>query len=196
MNHQDDDILQSLRCGPEPPESLEERTLEALLSRGLVRTRRRMARSTWLAGALAAAGLLFVSGIVVGRLVFSPAAPAEVPTFALLLHQPAGFDPLTGPVTSGDPMRRVREYTEWARSGAQGAVIGGKKLKDVGRILRRDAGGLVSVETDPTVPSEPGWLGGYFLIRASDIDEAERIAATSPHLDYGGTIELRQVDLE
>jgi len=35
-------------------------------------------------------------------------------------------------------------------------------------------------------------LGGYYTIRAADYDEAVKLALQHPHLDYGGTIELRQ----
>jgi hypothetical protein len=37
-------------------------------------------------------------------------------------------------------------------------------------------------------------LGGYFLITAASYDEAVRRAGDCPHLEYGGTIEVRQVD--
>ena len=37
-------------------------------------------------------------------------------------------------------------------------------------------------------------IGGYFAIQAEDYDEAVRLAEGCPHLDYGGLIELRQVD--
>ncbi len=36
-------------------------------------------------------------------------------------------------------------------------------------------------------------LSGYFLITASGQDEALEIAANCPHLEYGGTIEIRRI---
>ena len=37
-------------------------------------------------------------------------------------------------------------------------------------------------------------VSGCFLISAADYDEAESIARASPHIGYGGTIEVRAVD--
>jgi hypothetical protein len=37
-------------------------------------------------------------------------------------------------------------------------------------------------------------IGGYFLIRARDYQQAVSIAENCPHLRYGGTIEIRQID--
>ena len=36
-------------------------------------------------------------------------------------------------------------------------------------------------------------LGGYYLIEAADYDQAVERASDHPHLEYGGTIEVRQV---
>jgi hypothetical protein len=38
-----------------------------------------------------------------------------------------------------------------------------------------------------------GTLGGFFRLRARDLEGAVRLAATCPHLRYGGTIELRRI---
>ena len=67
---------------------------------------------------------------------------------------------------------RVDEYRAWARDlRARNVVIDGVKLKSA---------------------SSP--LSGYFMIRARDLDEAKRIAATCPHIRHGGTIEVREID--
>lgn len=70
------------------------------------------------------------------------------------------------------PMERVDEYRAWARDlRTRNVVIDGVKLK-----------------------SAPSPLSGYFMIRARDLDEAKRIAATCPHVRHGGTIEVREID--
>ena len=67
---------------------------------------------------------------------------------------------------------RVDEYRGWARDlRAENVVIDGVKLK-----------------------SAPSPLSGYFMIRARDLDEAKRIAASCPHVRHGGTIEVREID--
>ena len=35
-------------------------------------------------------------------------------------------------------------------------------------------------------------LGGYYIIEAADYDEAVKLTLDHPHLEYGGTIEVRQ----
>jgi len=37
-------------------------------------------------------------------------------------------------------------------------------------------------------------LGGYFLIKAQDMNAALAIARTCPHLKYGGSIEIRPIE--
>ncbi|MBZ5604668.1 MAG: YciI family protein, partial [Acidobacteriia bacterium] len=36
-------------------------------------------------------------------------------------------------------------------------------------------------------------FGGYYLIEAADYDEAVQRALTHPHLEYGGTVEVRKL---
>ena len=36
-------------------------------------------------------------------------------------------------------------------------------------------------------------LGGYYTIEAANYDEAVKLALEHPHLEYGGTVEVRQV---
>jgi hypothetical protein len=36
-------------------------------------------------------------------------------------------------------------------------------------------------------------LGGYYTIEAADYNEAVQLSLAHPHLEYGGTIEVRQV---
>ena len=37
-------------------------------------------------------------------------------------------------------------------------------------------------------------IGGYFALQASGYDEAVRLLEDNPHLEFGGTIEVREVD--
>ena len=37
-------------------------------------------------------------------------------------------------------------------------------------------------------------LGGYYLIEAANYDEAVRRCKDHPHLEHGGTIEVRQIE--
>ena len=88
---------------------------------------------------------------------------------------------------------RVKEYSAWAQKiRREGLLVDGEKLKDEARFLNVIAGRAVISETSSD-PSEKA-IGGYFLIRARDYQEAITIAQDCPHLKYGGTIEIRQID--
>jgi hypothetical protein len=62
---------------------------------------------------------------------------------------------------------------------------------DAGRVLR-SSGGQPRV-TDGPYSETKEILGGYYTIEAPNYDEAVKLALTHPHLEYGGTIELREV---
>jgi hypothetical protein len=113
-------------------------------------------------------------------------------SFMLLLHRPVERSR-----PPGDPQtvaKVTREYMDWAdRTRAAERLKAGSKLTDdAGRILRSQ-GGRVATTDGPFVESKE-IVGGYFLISAGDYDEACRIAAECPHLKYGSSIEVRQVE--
>jgi hypothetical protein len=82
----------------------------------------------------------------------------------------------------------------WGRSlRARKLLAGGHKLADdPGRIVRRRQGEVL-VSDGPYAESKEV-LGGYFLVKARNYEAASELALKCPHLDYGGTIELRQID--
>ena len=51
--------------------------------------------------------------------------------------------------------------------------------------------------TSPTGPYSESkeLLGGYYMIEADTYDKAVELARDCPQLEYGGTIEVRQVDV-
>jgi hypothetical protein len=96
---------------------------------------------------------------------WSPARRSPVPTYILLLSEPPTF---YRPAPA-DSLARIHDYARWADSlDHQG------KLELEGHL-------------DP-----PGAIDGLFIIRAANDSEAARIAATCPHLKYGGHIEIRR----
>ena len=114
-----------------------------------------------------------------------------MPQFMLLLHR----FPSDGPAPSPEEMQAViAEYSAWSeRLAAQGKFLGGQKLADEGgRSISANGGGM-SV-TDGPFNETKEVIGGYFSIRAGDYDEAVRIAEDCPHLGYGGTIEIREIE--
>ncbi len=70
----------------------------------------------------------------------------------------------------------------------------GDKLTDEpGKVMRRKDT-QVRVTDGPYSESKEV-LGGYYMIEADSYDKAIDYARDCPGLDYGGTIEVRQVDV-
>lgn len=114
-----------------------------------------------------------------------------MPKFMLLLHDNVdGFAAM-----SPEQMQKVIEkYVTWGdRLRSSGVMHDGQKLTDEpGRVIR-SKGGDVRV-TDGPYSETKEVLGGYYTINAGSYDDAIAVARTCPHLEYGGTIEVRQVD--
>lgn len=152
-----------------PPGPLEDRVVNALRALGLVRhsPHRRAVRA---AMAAAAALLLFAGGFLAGasRTREPVTSPGTSPRFVLLLHE------TTATTSTGIPRDvLVDEYRQWARSvSAGGNAIRGERLK-----------------------AEPGHtLSGFFVLEAPSLDAARAIAASCPHLKYGGRIDVREIE--
>ncbi|HEU5272577.1 MAG TPA: YciI family protein, partial [Xanthobacteraceae bacterium] len=115
----------------------------------------------------------------------------KMPNYMLLLHT----NPSRPRPTSPDEIMAItKAYMDWAdRMRADGRLKGGEKLTfDAGKVMRPN-GGRVTVTDGPYAESKE-LIGGYFAISARNYDEACRIAESCPHLGFGGTIEVRQVD--
>ncbi|MFB3133866.1 MAG: YciI family protein, partial [Rhodothermales bacterium] len=65
----------------------------------------------------------------------------------------------------------------------------GDELADGGWVLVQEEGQVIGRTF--TMPSDG--IGGYFIIAARDYDEAIALASRCPQLDYGGSVELRQL---
>src|SRR5947209_7802901 len=109
-----------------------------------------------------------------------------MPKFMLLLHHDAeGAENL-----SPEEMQKALEkYMAWVHKPF---TLDSKRLTtDAGRVLRVN-GGRPTI-TDGPYSETKEVLGGYYTIEASDYDAAVKLALDHPHLEYGGTIEVRQV---
>jgi hypothetical protein len=114
-----------------------------------------------------------------------------MPKYMLLLHDRTdGFSAM-----SPEQMQHViQKYMAWGdKLRNSGILQDGQKLTDEpGRVIRTN-GGQTRV-TDGPYSETKEVLGGYYTIAAGTYDEAVEIAGTCPHVEYGGTIEVRQVD--
>lgn len=111
--------------------------------------------------------------------------------YMLLLHD----DPTTFTRMSPEEIQKVIEkYVGWSTKLREaGVLLAGDKLTDEpGRVLR-GRNGAVRVTDGPYTETKEV-LGGYYLIEAPSYEAAVDRSRDCPHLEYGGTIEVRQVD--
>ena len=115
-----------------------------------------------------------------------------MPKYMLLLHDnPAAFANI-----SPDQMQKVVEkYIAWGKKLREAGVwkASDKLTDEPGRVMRRKDG-QVRVTDGPYSESKEV-LGGYYMIEAASYDKAIELARDCPQLEYGGTIEVRQVDV-
>jgi len=106
--------------------------------------------------------------------------------FMLLLHD----DHSAWRELSPEEMQKaIEKYTAWMKKPFN---LDGKRLaEDAGRVIRSQGGKVRA--TDGPYSETKEVLGGFYLIEAGNYDEAIERALDHPHLEYGGTIEVRQV---
>jgi hypothetical protein len=141
-------------------------------------------RTSWLVAALLAGLLLGAAG---GAGIARRAEPAAVPSggmFLLLLHEGIDSD---AAYTAAQMDSIVNEYRNWAnRLASEDRLVSAEKLSNDVRWATPAAA------SHPATQEEH--VSGFFLIRARDYDEAVSIAQQSPHIRYGGTIEVRAIE--
>ncbi len=87
----------------------------------------------------------------------------------------------------------IQKYVAWRQKLTdQKLLVGSHKLMDEpGKVLRGKSQVRI---TDGPYSETKEVLGGYFLIEAPDYAAACEQARSCPSLEYGGTIEVREVD--
>jgi hypothetical protein len=109
-----------------------------------------------------------------------------MPQYMLLLYDnPAGWMQL-----SPEEMQKATEkYMAWTKKPF---TKDSKRLaQDAGRVIRSQGGKPKA--TDGPYSETKEILGGYYTIEAANYDEAVRLTLDHPHLEHGGTVEVRQV---
>lgn len=88
----------------------------------------------------------------------------------------------------------VARYRAWGeRLAASGKLVGGEKLVDGrGRVVRGNNGRLTV--HDGAYAESREVIGGYWLLRAEDDEDALRLVSDHPHLETRGSLELREVE--
>jgi hypothetical protein len=90
-----------------------------------------------------------------------------------------------------ETQKAIGKFMSWMEElSQQGIVKAGQPLERTGKLVSGKKG--KNVADGPFAESKEA-VGGYFLLQVDDLDEAVRIAQTSPILEYGGVIEVRPV---
>ncbi len=159
----------------EPDPEVEDRIVAALRASGHLDSRSEVNRR-WLP--LAAAVLLFVSGLLIGARWPRDSQTPGTPMFALLLYGEAST------ADGASELAIVEEYRRWALDLRRvGRRVSGERLIDDARV--------VAAPGTTGQPRES--LQGFFLISASNLEEAESVARSCPHATRGGVIVVRPI---
>ncbi|HEX9894843.1 MAG TPA: hypothetical protein VGA78_13020 [Gemmatimonadales bacterium] len=156
----------------DPASAAYERLVSRLRARGEIR---RSSMRPWLliGAGLAAAALVLA---VLNRPVL------EGPQYLLLLEEPSAFRAAT---SAAEQTARVTEYSAWAqRLRREDRLVSAGELEPRGSVVGPEG---VQAGESITAPT------GYFLIRAISLQDAERLAQGSPHIQYGGSVVVRPV---
>lgn len=113
-----------------------------------------------------------------------------MPNYMLLLHN----DPATWKQMSPEEMQKaIQKFIAWRQKlDSHKILVGSAKLRD-------DAGKVIRGKDDMRIIDGPysetkEVLGGYFTIAAANYAGAAEQCRDCPALEYGGTIELREVE--
>ena len=109
-----------------------------------------------------------------------------MPQYMLLLyHNPANWQNL-----SPEEMQKgIEKYIAWTKKPF---MVDSKRLAgDPGRVIRSERGQARA--TDGPYSETKEILGGYYAIEAADYEQAVQRSLDHPHLEHGGTIEVRQI---
>jgi len=109
--------------------------------------------------------------------------------FMLLLYDTQEGRAHFGSMSPEEMQKATEKYMAWTRKPF---TRDSKRLgMDNGKVIRSDGGKPRT--TDGPFSETKEILGGYYTIEAANYDEAIRLTLDHPHLEHGGTIELRQV---
>ena len=110
-----------------------------------------------------------------------------MPQYLLLLYD----NPVDWSKASPDEMQKaVEKYMAWTKKPF--TKDGQRLAGDHGRVIKKAADGKLRATDGPYSESKEV-LGGFYLIEAASYDEAVQLSLTHPHLEYGGTLVVRQI---
>jgi hypothetical protein len=112
-----------------------------------------------------------------------------MPQFLLLLYETPAVQSRFTALSPEEMQKAVEKYMAWAKKPF---TVDSKRLgNDSGRVMRPHNGKPRA--TDGPYSETKEVLGGFYLIEAADYDDAVARASDHPHLEHGGTIEIRKL---
>ncbi len=83
----------------------------------------------------------------------------------------------------------IKQWQDWIGGiAAQGKFLSTNRLSSAGKILKPN-----NVVVDGPYAEVKEIIGGYIIVKATNIDEAMKLAEGCPILDIGGHVEVRTV---
>ena len=113
-----------------------------------------------------------------------------MPQYMLLLYDNPAQVAQFRAFSPEEMQKAIEKYMAWAKKPF---TKGSQRLaeNDPGRVIRSQNG--QQRVTDGPYGETKEVLGGYYVIEAANYDEAVQLTRDHPHLEHGGTIEIRQV---
>jgi len=92
-------------------------------------------------------------------------------------------------LTEEEFQKEIGEYTDWVEEMSKtGNYVAGDPLDTEGRYIYKD-----NIKSDgPFIESKEA-ISGYVIIKASNMEEASKLARKCPIFSYGGVLELRPI---
>lgn len=113
-----------------------------------------------------------------------------MPDYILLLHHEEGRQQ---PEMSPDQIQAmIQKYVAWRNKVGNGRKVSGHKLRNAQGRVMRGTGAAATVKDGPYAEAREV-IGGLFIVEAGTYEEAVELSRDCPHLDYGGTIEIREI---
>jgi len=165
-----------------PPASVEDETVKKLKLKKLIRSKHSGVFYLKWASSIAASVVIFLGGWYFGQYgVIKREVSENTALYLLLLHEDENFRPIELPLM-------VEEYANWlSQLGSKGRYVAGEELQYHAYWINNQE------QREETFAVDKDKITGYFIIEAENSNEALAISQTSPHLKYGGTIELREI---
>lgn len=116
-----------------------------------------------------------------------------MPQFMLISHHPMEV-PQDVEFTPEMIQTIIQKYNDWAEKlQRSGHLVSLNKLRD--ELGRNMTGfGDKQVVTDGPYAETKEVIGGYWIITAKDYGEAVKLSSDCPSLEFGGRIEVREVE--